>query len=215
MHARAMPTWLFDLDNTLHDAMPYIFPQVNRAMTEYVRAHVGCDEDEANRLRETYWNRYGATMLGLVRHHDADPRHFLRETHRFADLPRMIVYERGVKAMLRRLPGKKLLFSNAPLHYTEAVLAEIDIAHLFSAVYSVERLRFQPKPLLSGFRRVLKNEKLDPRRCVMVEDSPANLKAAKQLGMKTVWVSASTRRPPYVDVKIASILDLPHRLGRL
>jgi putative hydrolase of the HAD superfamily len=49
----------------------------------------------------------------------------------------------------------------------------------------------------------------------MVEDTLANLKTAKRLGMKTVWVSASTRQPPYVDVQLASILDLPQRLGRL
>ena len=26
--------WLFDLDNTLHDASPHIFPHINRSMTE-------------------------------------------------------------------------------------------------------------------------------------------------------------------------------------
>ena len=90
MNPRAAPTWLFDLDNTLHDARPHIFPHLNRAMTDYVRTHIGCDEEEANRLRDDYWNRYGATMLGLVRHHGADPNHFLRETHRFADLPAQV-----------------------------------------------------------------------------------------------------------------------------
>ena len=25
--------WIFDLDNTLHDATPHIFPHINRSMT--------------------------------------------------------------------------------------------------------------------------------------------------------------------------------------
>jgi len=25
--------WIFDLDNTLHNARPHIFPHINRAMT--------------------------------------------------------------------------------------------------------------------------------------------------------------------------------------
>ncbi len=208
-------TWLFDLDDTLHHASPHIFPHINRAMTAYIVEHLGLDEQAAGRLRLDYWQRYGATLLGLMRHHDTDPRHFLWQTHQFPDLKPMVVFERGLKAMLRRLPGRKIVFSNAPLHYAEAVLALTGIAGCFDAVYSVERLRFQPKPSPAGFRHLLHAERLDPRRCIMVEDSLPNLLTAKRLGMKTVWVSSSTRQPPAVDVRLASVLALPHRLGQL
>ena len=36
--------WVFDLDNTLHNASPHIFPQINRAMTTYMQTHLGLDE---------------------------------------------------------------------------------------------------------------------------------------------------------------------------
>lgn len=209
------PIWLFDLDNTLHDASPHIFPHINRSMSEYIERHLGVDEDEATRIRQHYWTRYGATLLGLVRHHGVDPHHFLRETHRFPDLESMLVFDQAVKAALRRLPGRKILFSNAPRHYTEAVLRLTGLARLFDAVYSVECLRFQPKPMLAGFRRLLKAECLDPRHCVMVEDSLANLIAARKLGMKTVWVSAGSRRSPHVGIKIRSVVELPGRIRQL
>ena len=208
-------TWLFDLDNTLHNATPHIFPHINRSMTAYIVEHLRVDEAEATQIRQHYWQRYGATLLGLVRHHGTDPNHFLWHTHQFPDLKRMVVFERGLKAMLRRLPGRKIVFSNAPLHYTEAVLELTGIADCFDAVYSVERIRFKPKPAPAGFHHLLRAERLNPRNCIMVEDTLANLKTAKRLGMKTVWVSASTRQPPYVDAQLASILDLPQRLGRL
>ena len=208
-------TWLFDLDNTLHNASPHIFPHINRSMTAYIVEHLRVDEAEATQIRQHYWQRYGATLLGLVRHHGTDPNHFLWHTHQFADLKRMVVFERGLKAMLRRLPGRKIVFSNAPLHYTEAVLDLTGIADCFDAVYSVERIRFQPKPAPAGFHHLLRAERLNPRRCIMVEDTLPNLKTAKRLGMKTVWVSTSTRRPPCVDVQLASVLDLPQRLGWL
>lgn len=211
----AQRTWLFDLDNTLHNASVHIFPHINRSMMAYIVHHLDVDENEATRLRQHYWQRYGATLLGLVRHHAVDPNHFLHHTHQMPDLERMVIFERGLESMLRRLPGRKIVFSNAPLHYTEAVLRITGIRRCFDAVYSIERLRFQPKPATSGFLRLLRNEKLDPRRCVMVEDNRPNLKTAKRLGMKTVWVSTSTRRPPYADVKITSVLDLPKRLGKL
>ncbi|MEI7612607.1 MAG: pyrimidine 5'-nucleotidase [Betaproteobacteria bacterium] len=208
-------TWLFDLDNTLHNASAHIFPHINRSMMAYIGHHLDVDEIEATRLRQHYWQRYGATLLGLIRHHAVEPNHFLHHTHHMPDLERMVVAERSLKSMLCRLPGRKIIFSNAPSRYTEEVLRITGIRHCFDAVYSIERLRFQPKPATGGFLHLLRKEKLDPRRCIMVEDNLPNLKTAKRLGMKTVWVSASTRRPPYADVTVSSVLDLPKRLGRL
>lgn len=208
-------TWLFDLDNTLHNASAHIFPRIHVSMMAYICRHLNVDEAEATHLRQTYWKRYGATLLGMMRHHGTDPRHFLQQTHAFDDLASMVVSERGLKQMLQRLPGRKIIFSNAPQQYTEAVLALTGIRRHFAAVYPVERFRFQPKPATAGFLHLLHKERLDPRACIMVEDSLPNLKTAKRLGMKTVWVSTCSRQPPYVDVRLASVVDLPKRLGRL
>lgn len=208
-------TWLFDLDNTLHNASAHIFPHINRSMMAYIRHHLNLTEEDATKLRQYYWQRYGATLLGLVRHHGTDPEHFLHHTHQFPDLQRMVVAEPRLAGMLKRLPGRKIIFSNAPRLYAEAVLSIMGIRRCFSAVYSIERLRFQPKPATTSFLRLLHHEGLSPRQCIMVEDTLPNLKTARQLGMKTVWVSACTRGSPYADVKIKSILDLPKRLGKL
>lgn len=209
------PVWLFDLDNTLHNATPHIFPHINRAMREYIERHLGLDQQAANHLRQDYWQRYGATLLGLMRHHNTDPRHFLWETHQFPNLEQMIVFERPLRHALRRLPGRKIVFSNGPRHYAEAILDLTGLGHCFDALYAVDNVRFQPKPMLSGFRALLRAERLDPRRCIMVEDSLANLVSAKRLGMKTVWVSTGLRQSPFVDVKISSVTQLPQRCARL
>ena len=49
----------------------------------------------------------------------------------------------------------------------------------------------------------------------MLEDSAANLRTAKRLGMRTVLVTRTLRHPSYVDLKISSILDLRRKLGHL
>ncbi len=208
-------TWIFDLDDTLHNAAPHIFPHINRSMTAYLQQHLQLTEEEAGKLRAHYWRRYGATLLGMMRHHGTDPQHFLRETHAFPDLSNMVVYERGLSAMLRRLPGRKLVFSNAPGHYARAVLQLMGVDSHFDAVHSIESSGYQPKPLLGAFRSLLRAHGLIATRCVMVEDSRANLRPAKRLGMKTVWVTRELRSLSYVDVKIASVLALPRLLGHL
>lgn len=206
--------WLFDLDNTLHDATPQIFPHINHSMRQYIEQHLGVDEAEATRIRQHYWNRYGATLLGLVRHHGTDPRHFLQQTHQFEKLDRMIAFERPLRQILRRLPGRKIVFSNAPRHYTDAVLDILGVRPLFDSIWSIEQLGFHPKPLPQAFQRLLRGERLNPTRCIFVEDSPANLKAAKRLGMTTVLISRNVRVPAYVDLRLQSILDLPHVLRK-
>ncbi len=207
--------WVFDLDNTLHDATPHIFPHINRAMTRYLMEHLALDEAGANALRQHYWQRYGATLLGLMRHHGTDPDHFLWHTHQFPELHAMLVFQRGLRHMLRHLPGRKVVFSNSPAHYSRAVLEAMGIAGLFEAIYSIEHARLHPKPAPRGFRAILRALGVPPRRCIMVEDSLANLRTAKRLGMKTVWITRARKRPPFVDVKLASVLQLPRALNKL
>ena len=208
-------TWIFDLDNTLHNARPHIFPHINRAMTEYLQQALGLDPDAASALRQSYWTRYGATLLGLMRHHGTDPGHFLWHTHQLPELERMLVREPLLRNTLRRLPGRKLVFSNAPVHYLRAVLKALGIGELFDAVFSIEHTRFRPKPDVHGFLRLVRTNRLRPRRCIMVEDTLANLRTAKKLGMKTVWVSRDKRAPRCVDVRIANLGELRRSLSRL
>ena len=207
--------WIFDLDNTLHNATPHIFPHINQAMTSYLERELGLESGAASALRQQYWTRYGATLLGLMRHHNTDPHHFLWHTHQLPELERMLVRERELRATLRRLPGRKFVFSNAPVHYSRAVLRALAISDLFDAVFSIERTRFNPKPAVHGFLRLLRANHLRARRCIMVEDTLANLRTAKKLKMTTVWVSRERRAPRYVDVKIASLSDLRQALPLL
>lgn len=209
------PTWLFDLDNTLHNASPHIFPHINRSMTAYLERHLALSTEEANALRQTYWHRYGATLLGLMRHHGTDPHHFLAETHRFTRLHELLVFDRALAGMLRRLPGRKLVFSNAPRHYAEAVLETMGVAAQFDAVVGIEALGFQPKPGIHAYRRLIRQYRLNPRRCVMIEDTAVNLRTARRLGMRTVLVGRGPGQPAYVDLKIPSVLDLRRNSGKL
>ncbi|MBI5658305.1 MAG: pyrimidine 5'-nucleotidase [Nitrosomonadales bacterium] len=209
------PVWVFDLDNTLHNATAHIFPHINRSMTAYLQQHLRLGEAEANGLRVHYWQRYGATLSGMMRHHATDPDHFLWHTHQFPRLPQMILREPRLRHALKKLPGRKLVFSNAPLHYARAVLKLLRVDDLFDGVFAIEHARYRPKPQLAGFVHLLRKYRLDPARCIMVEDSAENLLTAKRLGMRTVWVSSATRLPACADVKVASAMQLPRALSRL
>jgi putative hydrolase of the HAD superfamily len=190
--------WLLDLDNTLHDAMPAILPRINRAMTEYVMRRLDLCEADASALRVHYWRRYGATLLGMVHHHGVDPHDFLRETHRFPDLHQLVGRDIRLMHMLRRLPGRKVVVTNAPAAYAGGVIAALGIAPLLDGVVAIEQMRFAgrllPKPSRPMLRKLLARLRLPARRCVLVEDTVVNLRSARQCGLRTAWVTGITWR---------------------
>jgi putative hydrolase of the HAD superfamily len=217
--------WFFDLDDTLHEASPAIFAAIDARMTDYVRRKLQVTPEQADRLRADYWRRYGATMLGLVRHHDIDPHHFLRETH---DLPleTMMRIERGLAAVLARLPGRKVLLSNAPGAYAGRVLRRLGIHRCIRTRYPIEQLRlhgqFRPKPSIAMLRVVLAREGLggraNARRAVLVDDSLMNLKAAHSAGFRAVLrIGPAVRRPlagsAFVAARVRTVRQLFRRLG--
>jgi len=204
--------WIFDLDNTLHDARVHIFPSMHAQIQDFLKKQFGVDDEGASRMRRDFWLRYGTTLRGLVRHHGTDPKHFLAETHVFPELADMVVRENALKHALLRLGGKRLVFSNAPRHYVEEVLRAIGLERYFDAVFTIEDTGYRGKPHAWGFHRLLRKHDLDPHRCALVDDILDNLRTAHRLGMSTVWVSPVGRRVPYVDLRISSVTELPSRI---
>ena len=192
------PVWLFDMDNTLHDASWRVFPLMNAEMTGYIERHLGVNPVEANRIRSHYWQRYGATLLGLMHEHGVQPAHFLAETHRFPDLPQILRADPSQRALLRGLPGRKWVLTNAPRDYALRVLRQLQLHKLFEGVISIEDMRqfgrLRPKPDARMLRHVLQRLHLRPACCVLVEDTLQHLKAARRLGLRGVWFTRYARR---------------------
>ena len=202
--------WIFDLDDTLHNASAHIFPVMNRAMTQYIQDSLNLDESSAFALRQHYWHIYGATLKGLMRHHNVDATHFLKQTHAFIDLPNMVLEVKRLRHLLQSLKGRKCVFTNAPREYALRVLKLLNIADCFELIFSVESTKFHAKPSLRGFKMLLKILHTKPSNCVMLEDNLAALKTAKRLGMRTIWISKKLLKPSFVDYRMHNVLALTH-----
>ena len=220
--------WLFDLDNTLHNASHAIFPAMHDNMNALIARVLASQDlpshpDAVNEVRVRYWQRYGATLLGMIRHHGVRADDFLRDAHQFDDLAPMIRAERGIAKLLKRLPGKKILLTNAPRDYAHTVVRHLGLHRHFAEHVPIESMRvhgqWRPKPSKLLLRRLLKQRRLSASRCVLVEDTLANLKSAKVLRMRTVWFTGFSPRtffrPGFADVQVKSLHQLPKRLARL
>ncbi len=202
--------WIFDLDDTLHNASAHIFPVMNRAMTQYIQDNLNLNETDAHKLRQHYWGVYGATLKGLMRHHGVDAFHFLQQTHRLMDLPNMVIQVKRLRSLIKSLPGRKCVFTNAPREYAIRVLQLIGIDDCFELVFSVESAKFHAKPSVRGFQMLLKTLNAKASDCVMLEDNLPALMTAKRLGMRTIWISKKLRKPNFVDYRVSSVLALTH-----
>ena len=192
--------WLFDLDNTLHDAGAHVFGELNRTMGAYVERELGLPTEQANALRRHYWLRYGATLLGLMRHHGVKAAHFLHDTHNLPGLERLVNGHRHDFATLARLPGRKFILTNAPRAYALRVLGALRIGHLFDGVITIEDMamfgQLRPKPDARMLRAMAVGLGVMPSRCVLVEDTLVHQKSARKVGMGTVWMQRFARRVP-------------------
>lgn len=235
--------WLFDLDNTLHNASHAIFPAITANMNAFVEKTLSAsgspsDPETVNAIRSEYWKRYGATLLGMIRHHNVRAEDFLHAAHQFDDLISLIRAERGLNRLFRRLPGRKVLLTNAPRQYSRDIIRHLGLHRHFVDHIPIESMHIhrslRPKPSRFLLRKLLAKHRIKPRRCILVEDTAVTLKAAKSLGVRTVLVTqylsahASHRqhqfplsrperknRPAYIDVKIRSVRQLPFHLRRL
>jgi putative hydrolase of the HAD superfamily len=208
--SRAAKVWVFDLDDTLHNASAHIFPVMNQAMTNYIMDTLAMDEATAHDLRRHYWRVYGATLKGLMRHHQTDPQHFLKVTHQFDDLDQRVIAVKRLRHLIKSLTGRKVVFTNAPRDYALRVLNLLGIADCFELVFSVESTKFHAKPSVRGFQLLLASLRVKASDCVLLEDNAAALMTAKRLGMKTVLLSKKYHKPSFVDYRINQVLALTH-----
>ncbi|MFM2088193.1 MAG: hypothetical protein RLZZ237_3062 [Pseudomonadota bacterium] len=146
----------------------------------------------------------------------------------------MIRAERGLGTLLKRLPGRKILLTNAPQRYSSDVMRHLGLSRHFSHHVAIEAMhvhrQLRPKPSTLMLRKLLRKHHIRPSNCILVEDTLANLKGAKKIGLRTAWVTQylkmadpigvarlpkALNRPAYVDVKVKSVRHLVRRLHRL
>jgi len=179
-------TWVFDLDNTLYPATSSLFPQIDRRMRRFIADWFGIDENAAHLLQKRYYHEYGTTLCGLMQHDGVAPDLFLDYVH---DIDHSVLSpDPRLAAILDRLPGRKLIFTNGSERHAEAVLDRLGLTGQFEAVFDICAAEFIPKPQPKPYQRLVERYGFDPAGALMVEDIHRNLRPAAGMGMRTLWV---------------------------
>ena len=199
-------TWIFDLDNTLHDAQTKIFPLINQKINEYISIRLKISIEKSSILRKKYWVLYGATLRGLIKHHNINPIDFLEKTHDVKNLENFIVPMHNLLKVLSSINGRKLLYTNAPKNYAIKILEECNINSHFDEVFTIEDSNFLPKPSDESMKLFMHKYKI--KKAFFVDDIKENLETAKKFGLTTIWLTQQKKIPSYIDNKICRLSDL-------
>jgi putative hydrolase of the HAD superfamily len=173
-------------------------------MTAFIAEQFDIAPDAARARQRDYFQRYGTTLRGLMVEHGLEPAPFLDYVHDI-DLttvdPNPALVER-----LGRLPGRKLVFTNASRLHAERIMERIGITPHIEAIFDIAAADYLPKPDRAGYALMLERHQVSAAEACMIEDMAGNLAPAKALGMTTVWLKGELPwakpgepEPDYID----------------
>ncbi len=206
--------WVFDLDNTLYPAASTIYTNIEARMTGFIMRALELDSRGAAEVRERYFLRYGATVVGLAKHHHIDAHAFLAYVHDVS--MEALAPDHELNALIAALPGRKIVFTNGGGGYPERVLARLGLAPLIDLVCDIESTHLVAKPHRAAYDRLAARCGLEPRNCVLVEDTLRNLAPAHAMGFVTALVGGAPPepRPDYVDYRARDLKTLLREVTR-
>ncbi len=180
--------WVFDLDNTLYRADSQFFSQIDRKMTAYIERFLNITTQEATKIRQDYWVKYGTTLSGLIAVNNMDPEAFLTYVHD-VDLS-ALTPQPALRNIINKLPGRKFIFTNGSKAHAHNVAGHLNLWDLFDGSFGIEDANYIPKPKSEPYHIFCKQFDIKPETAIMFEDSPSNLEVPKSLGMKTVLITS-------------------------
>jgi HAD superfamily hydrolase (TIGR01509 family) len=211
------PFWavIFDMDGVIADSEPTYLEAINRllAPTGHRMSEAQYEEIIGTSTEHTWrtiTESFGlqGTMEEHIRRYNAILLDLLRQPR--APLPGV----RELLAELHRLRVPAALATSSWKSWAEALLPATGLDGDFQAVVWREMVE-RPKPAPDLFLRAAELVKVEPARCIVVEDTAPGLEAAKTAGMLAVQVrSASTALPPqpHADIVLDSLKDFPLEL---
>ncbi len=193
---------LIDLDNTVYPEDSQIFSQIDFKMKSFISESLNISLKEAYKIQKKYFNEHGTTLRGLMLYHGIDPDIFLDYVHKI-DLNN-INKNKTLSVLLKEYKGKKIIFTNASFTHAKNILKKIGIEKYFDSIFDIKDANYIPKPNLITYKKVLHKYNLNAAKTIMIDDLPANLKSAKNLGIKTILIKKKFDRKIYNYVDLVS-----------
>ena len=183
----AIQHWVFDLDDTIYSPDLRLFQQVKTRILAYLAQHYCQGSSHAAlAMQKDLRTRHATTLAGLMAEQQVNPQHFMDYVHDI-DLGGL-GYDKAIDGGLSRLPGRKLIFTNASTKHAQRILTAVGIDHHFDFTYDIVAAGYRPKPDAAMYGDFIAAARITPATAVMIDDMAINLMPAADMGMRTLWL---------------------------
>ena len=124
--------WIFDLDNTLYSGETRVFEQVDKRMSKYISEKLNVSILEAKKIQKNYFYKYNTTLNGMMKNHKIEANEFLEFVHDI-DID-FLKKDMPLGEDLRKLEGKKIIFTNGSKKHALNVTQRIGIDQYFDDI---------------------------------------------------------------------------------
>ena len=181
--------WIFDLDNTVYDINAGVFEKISSRITNFIITALSVTREEANIVRSNMYKKYGLTLTGLMREYGIAPDEYLDYIHDVTHPE--LKYDEQLKLNLKNLTGRKFIYTNASKNHSKNILSVMGIEAEFEKILDIKATQYVPKPDPKSYNIMLKAFGISGDQIgnsIFIEDTAKNLRPAKVLGIKTVWI---------------------------
>ena len=197
---------LFDLDDTLYPRDSGAWDRVRIRIDQFLIEKMGFPPDDVPALRSRLFHQYGTTLRGLQIENQVDMDDYLLYVHD-APLEDILSPDPELDQVLRALPQRKVIFTNAYAPHAYRVMEILGVQDHFDQVVDIYTIYPYCKPEVEAFNKCLAFINEVPENCLLIDDNPSNLDSAQALGMGTISVGIHRHNG---SLHIADIKHLIH-----
>lgn len=233
---------IWDVDDTLYDVSTGFTSYRNGPVVwQFMVDHLAFPSLEAaQQVRDTYFEIYHSTAKALTVAQQEGKFPPNAPVFQTADLSQYWADHLNFTLLtpktpqflqeMQSLPVLHIAFSNGPRIYVQRVLQQLglwDTVFREETLFAVDDVLPFCKPEKEAFDTIFQRIHMIPEECIMVEDSMKNIRRAKELGMKTIFIAGqgnlgddhasrvSSEIDPAVDVAIETVEQLQTQLPAL
>lgn len=191
---------IFDFDGTLVDSEAVAVKVFIKHWAGF-GVHFTEDEFKANFIGTPKEAEINVTTFARMPPHAWDEGNELFEKALETELEAV----KGIETILASLKTKKSVASNSSLNYVKKALKQTKLNHYFEdRVFSAEQVR-RPKPHPDLFLHVAETLNADPKKCIIVEDSPTGIRAAQSAGIPVIAFTGAAHFIPKLAATLKAL----------
>ena len=219
LQASDLDVMFVDCDDTLYFNNWATAVRLKDKISYFTSTRLGLQDSYAWRLYQSY----GTALRGLLNENLIPPERIEEYLHAVHDVPlEEINRDPELRKMFLQLQVRRWVFTASSREHAMRCMKRVGVDDLFEGVIDCREVNLVTKHDPESFKIAMKRACTpDPSRCMLVDDSVQNIRAAKSMGMRTCLVGLYERESnakivcPEADYSINRLIELKDALPGL